>query len=76
MREAWVSVKDFGAIGDGNLHPLSSVYATLAAAQAVYPFATSLTQQIDCCAFQAAMNASTKVFVPDGTYRLDKTLTA
>lgn len=70
----YVSVKDFGAIGDGGLHPLSERYATLAAAQAVYPFATSLTEQIDRCAIQAAMNASVKVLVPDGLYRVDATL--
>ncbi len=51
----------YGAIGDGNFHPLSSVYSTLAAAQAVYPFATSLTQEIDGCAIQKAINeASSK----------------
>jgi hypothetical protein len=47
-----LSPKSFGAIGDGNLHPLSSVYATLGAAQAVYPFVTSLTQQLDWAACQ------------------------
>lgn len=75
LRET-VSVKDFGAIGDGAQHPLSERYATLGDAQAVYPFAVSLSQQIDCCAIQAALNASTKVHVPDGIYRVDKTLTA
>ena len=45
-----VNVKDFGAIGDGALHPLSERYATLAEAQVVYPFATSLAQQIDWAA--------------------------
>lgn len=49
-----ISVKDFGAIGDGTLHPLSEYYATLAAAQAVYPFATSLTNSVDRCAIQLA----------------------
>lgn len=50
----WVSVMDFGAIGDGTNHPLSERYATLAAAQVDYPFATALTQSIDWAAFQAA----------------------
>lgn len=56
-----VSAKDFGAIGDNNSHPLSGIYATLAAAQAVYPFVTSLTQELDWAAIQAAINA-----LPDG----------
>jgi hypothetical protein len=49
LRE-YISLRDFGAIGDGTLHPLSERFATLAAAQEVYPFATSLTQSIDYCA--------------------------
>lgn len=49
-----VNPKNYGAIGDGALHPLSSVYPTLVAAQVVYPFATSLTQSIDYCAFRKA----------------------
>ncbi len=47
---------DFGAIGDGLTHPLSTRYGTLGAAQAVYPFATALTQEIDWAAIQAAIN--------------------
>lgn len=52
----WVTPEQFGAIGDGTPHPLSERYATLAAAQAVYPFVTSLTQTIDWSACQAAEN--------------------
>ncbi len=52
----WVTPEQFGAIGDGIAHPLSERYATLAAAQAVYPFVTSLTQTIDWAACQAADN--------------------
>ncbi|XPL50787.1 hypothetical protein ACMFY2_13565 [Enterobacter cloacae subsp. cloacae] len=52
----WVTPEQFGAIGDGIAHPLSERYATLAAAQAVYPFVTSLTQTIDWAACQAAEN--------------------
>lgn len=47
---------DFGAVADGTLHPLSEYYATLAAAQAVYPFVTSLTQSIDYAAIQKCVN--------------------
>lgn len=46
----------YGAIGDGNSHPLSQFFASLALAQVVYPFATSLTEEIDWAAFQKAAN--------------------
>ncbi|CRY58847.1 Tail fiber [Yersinia kristensenii] len=52
----WVTPEQFGAIGDGTVHPLSERYATLAAAQAVYPHVTSLGQTIDWAACQAAEN--------------------
>lgn len=56
-----ISVKDFGAIGDGNSHPLAELYPTLSAAQAAYTGVgvTSLTQQVDWAATQAAINAAT-----------------
>lgn len=44
--------EDFGAIGDGTTHPLSERYATLAEAQAVYPHAVALTDEIDWAALQ------------------------
>ncbi|VGB21447.1 Uncharacterised protein [Klebsiella pneumoniae] len=47
---------DFGAIADGVLRPLSQFYSTLSAAQAVYPFVTSLTQSIDYAATQKCVN--------------------
>jgi hypothetical protein len=49
-----VSPYQFGAIADGAVHALSTRYATLGAAQAAYPFATSLGQAIDYCALQQA----------------------
>lgn len=42
-----VTPYDFGAFGDGLGHPLSERFTTLAAAQAVYPLATSLNEYID-----------------------------
>ena len=57
----FVTPEQFGAIGDGIAHPLSERYATLAAAQAVYPFVTSLTQTIDWAACQLAENLNRKV---------------
>lgn len=47
---------DFGAIGDGQSHKLSTKYATLADAQKVYPIATSLNDEIDWCALQSMFN--------------------
>lgn len=52
----WVTPEQFGAIGDGTIHPLSERYTTLLEAQAVYPHVTSLTQTIDWAACQAAEN--------------------
>lgn len=46
----------FAAIGDGGLHPLSERYSTLAAAQAFYPNATALSEQIDRHAIQKAID--------------------
>lgn len=59
-----VSIFDFGGNWDGTLHPLSERYATLAAAQADFPFVTSLTQSTDYAAFQAALNSKKTVTLP------------
>lgn len=56
LKEIVVNVKDFGAIGDGISHPLSEKYATLIEAQVDYPDATALTDEIDWCAIQKAIN--------------------
>jgi hypothetical protein len=71
MRD-WVSVKDFGAIGDGLSHLLSARFGTLALAQAQYPSALALTDEIDWCAFAAALAASNSVFVPPGNFRVNR----
>jgi hypothetical protein len=63
-----VNVKEYGAIGDGNSHPLSSKYSTLALAQVDYPFAVALTDEIDWCAIQKALNNAYGVHVPAGEY--------
>jgi hypothetical protein len=71
-------VKNYGAIGDGSSHALSTVYGSLGAAQAVYPHATALTDQIDWCAIQAAINAASAttrggtVYLPAGRYRTNQ----
>lgn len=67
-----ISLYDFGYIGDGTLHPLSEKYATLAAAKAVYPSATALTNSIDTVAVQKAIDyckaqgKTTKIKTPAG----------
>lgn len=72
-----VSVKDFGAIGDGVGRFLQNVTSlggndttgwTLLQWQDIYPFATSLTNYLDWCAFQAAANTGKLVDVPSGSY--------
>lgn len=67
---------DFGAIGDGLAHPLSERYLTLAAAQMVYPFATSLSDYIDWCAIQAwwtAVTSTAKIGAEcEGKFRMNK----
>lgn len=52
------TAKEYGAIGDGTLHPLSERFTTLAAAQAVYPFATALTQSIDAAAIRQMLEVT------------------
>lgn len=71
------NAKAYGAVGDGAAHPLSENYATLAAAQAVYPRATALTEQLDRHAIQRAIDVAGSwgtVLVPQGRYRIDATL--
>lgn len=77
-----INVKDYGAIGDGNSHPLSERYATLLQAQTDYPHAVALTDEIDWAAAQAAINAASTysagqnvaVYFPFGTFRVNRTL--
>lgn len=68
--------KDYGAIADGTSHPLSEFFATLAEAQAVYPHAIALTDEIDWAATQAASNAGTsRIHVPGGDYIFNRQVT-
>jgi hypothetical protein len=57
-------IAPYNAICDGGSHPLSGAFASLAAAQAVYPFITSLSQQIDYAALKLASNTA---FGADGS---------
>jgi len=78
FRDLAVNVKQFGAIGDGNSHPLSAFFGSLSAAQVVYPHATALTDEIDWAAWQAAVNSLQStggdVYAPRGTYRFNRQL--
>lgn len=74
-----LSVKDFGAIGDGTLHTLqewvdSGKFSNLAAIQVEYPFVTNLTDSIDWAAIQKALNTGKHIDGPFGTYELNKSL--
>jgi hypothetical protein len=59
-------------LGENVATELSAVFSTLAAAQAVYPSATALTQTVDYCAIVAACKAleaaGGTVFIPIGEY--------
>lgn len=66
------TLEQFGAVGDGTSHPLSEFYATLAEAQAVYPHAIALTDEIDWAAFQAALNTTARTIVLNGEYVLNR----
>lgn len=80
--------QQFGAIGNGGSHPLSGVYPSLAAAQTVYPFAGALTDELDWCGIQKAVDTARyqwqtpdsdfqigkTVAIPAGIYRINKTV--
>lgn len=79
-----INARWFGAVGDGKSHPISEQFISLAAAQVIYPHATSLTDEIDWCAIQGALNyveksntVTSKVvtFAKTGkTYKINKPL--
>lgn len=69
------NVMDFGAVGTGTPTALSTRYGSLAAAQSVYPFVASLSQECDYAAIQLAINTmwasphkGGTVFHPPGNY--------
>lgn len=55
-----------GAIGDGQSHPLSGLYSTLEQAQAFYPHAQSLSDEIDWCEIQGAVNSGDPILLTGG----------
>jgi hypothetical protein len=71
----YYNVLDYGAIGDGVFRALSSLYGSLAAAQAVYPRATALTESLDWHAHQKAIDAALSagggnLYSPRGKYKM------
>lgn len=77
---AGATARSYGAIGDGNSHPLSSAYPgiTLGAAQAAFPNAavTALTQEVDTCAILQLFHdyAFNRTRIEGGTYVIDQLL--
>ncbi|MBR0657404.1 hypothetical protein, partial [Plastoroseomonas arctica] len=70
-----------GAIADGASHPLSARFPDLAAARASFPHASAMTDELDWCALQGAINRADAqgggaVQVPNGGrgYVLNRTL--
>lgn len=70
----YVTPQDFGATGDGIGRLASSLFATLLEAQAVYPHCVALTEELDGLAVQAALNTGSRVYIPNGKYRLTSSI--
>ena len=78
-----LNAKVFGAICDGQSHPLSATYATLEEAQEDFPAAEALTDETDWAAIQSALDRVNPVigedfggtvFLPAGHYVVNKTI--
>lgn len=68
-----VSIRDFGAIGDGALHTVqewidSGKFSSLADIKTEYPHVTALTDSVDWAAMQLCINMRKNVYAPAGTY--------
>jgi hypothetical protein len=70
-----VNPRQYGAICDGSSHKLSTKFGTLAAAQAKYPSATSLDNEIDGVAINKAFD-QVRAFSADGTGKSNFTMPA
>lgn len=66
--KGYAKARWFGAIGDGSTHPLSGFFASLAAAQAIFPHAVALTDEIDGIAIQAGIDAGYVVDLDLGVF--------
>ena len=79
-------VKNFGAIGDGNSHPISGITKfagevtggwTLAQWQEIFPLAQSLSDEIDLLAFEYAaanLESGSKLYIGSSNYVFNRTL--
>lgn len=73
-----------GAVGDGQLHPLSECFASLHDARQIFPSALSLEESLDGAAIQSAIDLAAQhaepmqrggsVFLPAGRYPLSRPL--
>jgi len=75
-----ISIFGQGAVCDGASHPLSAFYGSLGAAQAVYPFVTTLSSQVDWAALQSAVNLAQSrygatILIPYGNCQIDNQVT-
>ena len=81
-----IHVKNFGAVGDGNSHPISGITEfngeltigwTLAQWQVIFPLAQSLSDEIDLLAFEYAaanLEAGSKLYIGSSNYVFNRTL--
>lgn len=79
-----ISVRQFGAIGDGSFHPLSTRFPSLSAARTEYPAVSALSDSLDGAAIQAAIDHADQlgrslqarccVHIPAGRYRLSRSI--
>lgn len=74
----WLTVRMFGAFGDGKSHTLSTTTEilgtdttgwSLAQWRTIFPRASALTQEIDYLAHDAALQVADRIFSPPGIYR-------
>lgn len=68
-----VSLRDYGAIGDGTLHTVSEwvesgVFSSLTAIQFAFPHVWSLNNSIDWAATQLCLKMQCNIYAPSGTY--------
>lgn len=80
----FISVRQFGAIGDGGFHPLSTRFPSLSAARTEYPAVSALSDSLDGAAIQAAIDHAEQlgrslqarccVHIPAGRYRLSRSI--